>query len=222
MIKSLSVFSCFVMLYNSLCFYLFIFSFMTIILSNQCLDCLNRHTIVKFNNSCFLKHWYLNILSYVKKYSVDTFLICLYISTLAMPQSKYSQLSLSRSWRDPLKLFEISVLWPTRFAELRKVPIKQPNFTNEHVIWLLWLEIYMLKILWKRGEIAPEEQFLLLSTIFCYLMLDFHVRTRVRFSLQDKRLFEITEVETMKVDCILKPKNLLWGELWFWDIKSLL
>ena len=32
----------------------------------------------------------------------------------------------------------------------------------------------MLKILWKRGEIAPEEQFLLLSTIFCYLMLDFY------------------------------------------------
>ena len=30
----------------------------------------------------------------------------------------------------------------------------------------------MLKILWKRGEIAPEEQFLLFSTIFCYLMLD--------------------------------------------------
>ena len=30
----------------------------------------------------------------------------------------------------------------------------------------------MLKILWKRGEIAPEEQFLLLPTIFCYLMLE--------------------------------------------------
>ena len=30
----------------------------------------------------------------------------------------------------------------------------------------------MLKILWKRGEIAPEEQFLLLCTIFCYLMLE--------------------------------------------------
>ena len=29
----------------------------------------------------------------------------------------------------------------------------------------------MLKILWERGEIAPEEQFLLLSTC-CYLMLD--------------------------------------------------
>ena len=60
----------------------------------------------------------------------------------------------------------------------------------------------MLKILWKRGEIAPEEQFLLLCTIFCYLMLDFYVKTRIRFSLRDKRLFEITEVEITKVDCI--------------------
>ena len=62
----------------------------------------------------------------------------------------------------------------------------------------------MLKISWKRGEIAPEEQFLLLSTMFCYLMLDFCVRTRIRFSLRDKRLFEITEVEITKVDCISK------------------
>ena len=59
----------------------------------------------------------------------------------------------------------------------------------------------MLKISWKRGEIVPEEQFLLLFTMFCYLMLDFCVRTRVRFSLRDKRLFEITEVEIMRVDC---------------------
>ena len=61
---------------------------------------------------------------------------------------------------------------------------------------------YMWKILWKRGEIAPEEQFLLLSTVFCYLMLDFCVKTRIRFSLRDKRLFEITEVEVTRVDCI--------------------
>ena len=54
----------------------------------------------------------------------------------------------------------------------------------------------------KRGEIAPQEQFLLLSTIFCYLMLDFYVKTRIRFSLRDKRLFEITEVEITRVDCI--------------------
>ena len=60
----------------------------------------------------------------------------------------------------------------------------------------------MLKILWKRGEIAPEEQFLLLSTIFCYLMLDFYVKTRIRFSFRDKRLFEITEVEITRVDCM--------------------
>ena len=61
----------------------------------------------------------------------------------------------------------------------------------------------MLKILWKRGEIAPEEQFLLSSTIFYYLMLmlDFYVKTRIRFSLRDKQLFEITEVEITRVDC---------------------
>ena len=60
----------------------------------------------------------------------------------------------------------------------------------------------MLKILWKRGEIAPEEQFLLLSTIFCYLMLDFYVQTRIRFSLGDKLLFEIIKVEVTRVDCM--------------------
>ena len=60
----------------------------------------------------------------------------------------------------------------------------------------------MLKLLWKSGEIAPEEQFHLLSTIFCYLMLDFYVKTRIRISLRDKWLFEIMEVEIMRVDCI--------------------
>ena len=59
----------------------------------------------------------------------------------------------------------------------------------------------MLKILWKRGKIAPEEQFLPLSTIFYYLVLDFYVKTGIRFSLRDKRLFEITEVEITRVDC---------------------
>ena len=65
----------------------------------------------------------------------------------------------------------------------------------------------MLKILWKRGEIAPEEQCFLLSTIFCYLMLDFYVKTRIRVSLRDKRLFEITEVEITRVDCISISKS---------------
>ena len=62
----------------------------------------------------------------------------------------------------------------------------------------------MMKILWKMGEIAPEEQFLPLSTIFCYLKLHFYVKTGIRFSLRDKRLFEITEVEITRVDCILQ------------------
>ena len=46
------------------------------------------------------------------------------------------------------------------------------------------------------------EQFLLLPTIFCYLMLDVYVKTRIRFSFRDKRLFAITEVEITRVDCI--------------------
>ena len=46
----------------------------------------------------------------------------------------YSRLSLSRSRRDPLKYFEISVLRHIRCAELRKIPIEEPNFSNEHVI----------------------------------------------------------------------------------------
>ena len=46
----------------------------------------------------------------------------------------YSGLSLSRSRRDPLKHFEISVLRHIRSAELRKIPNEQPNFTHEHVI----------------------------------------------------------------------------------------
>ena len=62
----------------------------------------------------------------------------------------------------------------------------------------------MLKILWKRGKNAPEEQFLPLSTIFYYLMLDFYVKTGIRFFLRDKRLFEITEVEITRVDYIAK------------------
>ena len=47
-------------------------------------------------------------------------------------------------------------------------------------------------------------------------MLDFHVKTRIRFSLRDKRLFEITEVEITRVDCIVmfpKEKKETWPQL---------
>ena len=53
------------------------------------------------------------------------------------------------------------------------------------------------------GEIAPEGQFLPLSTIFYFQMLVFYVKTGIRFSLRDKLLFEITEVEITRVDCTL-------------------
>ena len=62
------------------------------------------------------------------------------------------------------------------------------------------------------GEIAPEEQFLPLSTIFYYLMLDFYVKTGIRLSLRDKRLFEITEVEITRVNCI-NIKFFFWSFL---------
>ena len=80
----------------------------------------------------------------------------------------------------------------------------------------------MLKILWKRGEIAPEEeQFLLISRIFCYLLLDFCVKTRIKFSLRDKQLFEITEVEITRVDCITNVSHTLYSmNQFFTDIVS--
>ena len=63
------------------------------------------------------------------------------------------------------------------------------------------------KILWKRREIAPGEQFLFFSTIFCYLLSDFHVSVGTKFSLRDKRSFEISEVEITRVSCIIIPTS---------------
>ena len=37
---------------------------------------------------------------------------------------------------------------------------------------------------------------------FFYLLIDFHVKTGTRFSPPDKRIFEITEFEITRVDCI--------------------
>ena len=51
------------------------------------------------------------------------------------------------------------------------------------------------------------EKFLLKSNFssypqYFYLLLSFYVRTGTRISLRDKGLFEITEVEIARVDCI--------------------
>ena len=41
------------------------------------------------------------------------------------------------------------------------------------------------------------------SAIFCYILFDFRVKTGTRFSLLDKLLFEISEVEITRVRCSL-------------------
>ena len=78
------------------------------------------------------------------------------------------------------------------------------NKSNSHISQMNMLtpEVrYILKTLWKRREIVPMEQFLP-STIFCYLLLDFHVKIGTRISLWDKRLLEISKVEITRMDCI--------------------
>ena len=92
--------------------------------------------------------------------------------------------SLYLSPTDSLKYFEISIPRHIRFAEFRKN--KSNNYISQMNIQFDSWSRDILKILWKRGEIAP---FPLFHNI---LMLDFHVKTGTRFSLQDKQLFEIT------------------------------
>ena len=53
----------------------------------------------------------------------------------------------------------------------------------------------------KRRNSSLGASFPLFHTIF-YLLLDFHVQAVTRFSLRDKRLFVISEVEITRVDCI--------------------
>ena len=45
-------------------------------------------------------------------------------------------------------------------------------------------------------------QFLVFSTVFCYLVSDFHVRIGIRFSLRYKWLFVISDVEVTRVNYI--------------------
>ena len=115
------------------------------------------------------------------------------------PQLKYSRLSLSRNRRDPQKHFEISVLRHIRFVILRKKYLNNQFFYK----WLCNLTPLIGNIYWKYCGKGEKLQFLLFSTIFCNLILDFCVKTRTRFSLRDKRLFEITEVEITRVNCII-------------------
>ena len=99
---------------------------------------------------------------------------------------KYSRLSLSRIPKDSLKHSEISVPRHIRVERVRKTINRTATF-NKCVYYLTPVVRDILKILWRRGG------FLLFSTIFCYLLLDFHIYAGTRFSIRDKRLFEISE-----------------------------
>ena len=82
------------------------------------------------------------------------------INTVASPKKylfllRYSRLPLSRIPRGSMEYFEIPIPRHIRFAELRK--IEQTHLTNIYiyVIRLEARDTYILKILWKRGVIAP-------------------------------------------------------------------
>ena len=129
--------------------------------------------------------------------------------------SPHSRLPLSRSPRDSLKYFEISVTRHIRFAELRK------NISNSHISQMnmyfdFWIYRHIENIVEKRRNCSLRA--ISLYTIFCYLLLDLHVKTGTRFSLRDKRLFEISRLEITRVDCIdiflTSPwKHILWYSL---------
>ena len=78
--------------------------------------------------------------------------------------------------------------------------IRTTTFNKYMCNWTLEVRD-ILKILWKRGEIAPKEQFLLFSIIFSHVVR-FSSLGRTRFSLRDKRLFDISEVGIARVNCI--------------------
>ena len=68
----------------------------------------------------------------------------------------------------------------------------------------------ILKILWKRREIAPKnivEKRRNCSSFPQYLvtLLDSHVKTGTRFSLRGKRFSEISEVDITRVVCMYPP-----------------
>ena len=95
---------------------------------------------------------------------------------------------------------------PTSTYQMCRIE-ENTNRTTKFHTWTCKLTPIVSNIYWKycgtRREIAPEEQFLLLSAIFCYLMLDFYVKAGIRISLRDKRLLEITDVEITRVDCTI-------------------
>ena len=82
-----------------------------------------------------------------------------YNRTTLLKENTYYQFSLPRSRRDPLKHFETSELRHIRFAELRKMQIEQPNFTNKYVICLLKLKTFTENIVDKGSNFSSCPQY---------------------------------------------------------------
>ena len=81
--------------------------------------------------------------------------------------------------------------------------IQQPPLTEWSFNLHPKLEIY-----WKYCGKEEKLQFVLFSTIFWCLLVDLCVKTGTRFSLRDKRLFEISEFEITRDDCICCKEEL--------------
>ena len=79
-------------------------------------------------------------------------------------------ISNSKGLQEILRDIRTSTYQNCRIEEI----INQTTTFDKRICWTLKIRD-ILKILWKRGEIASLEQFLLFSTIFCYLLLDFHL-----------------------------------------------
>ena len=123
--------------------------------------------------------------------SLFLFLNCIRTKGEVLREKIYCRLSLSRSQSDTLKYFEMSVGLPLhiKFAELRTKINRIITFHKcRYVTWLLKLEIYR-KYCGKEEKLLLLEQFLLFSTIFCYLLSDFYDKEWAKFSHRDKRLF---------------------------------
>ena len=99
-------------------------------------------------------------------------------------------------------------LWNTsryQYLDISDLQNKGKNKSNDHISHICNLSSDVrdiLKILWKRAEFP---------LFVSYQLLDFHVKTRTRFSLWDKPLFEISEVEITRVRCNLNGWKLEVG-----------
>ena len=87
--------------------------------------------------------------------------------------------------------------WRTLYRRLSLSRLRLSRITAylEVKIWFLfslWKSNNMNKISWKKGEIAPKEQFLLFSTI----LQNWYVEVRISRSISESHLdFEITRID---------------------------